>query len=201
MSNFNPKEHLMSIKGKEYLPVAWRIVWMREEHKDWSINTEIVQLKDGGAVFKATISDETGRVLATAHKSETKTGFADYMEKAETGSVGRALAMCGFGTQFEPELEEGDRLADSPVEKPVESRVEPEMGIEILRNEYLKVAEELGMNSLSAKKFARDKLDIAKFDDISETKLEYFTKALRQKLKSKGKSELENLMDQIDGKV
>ena len=201
MSNFNPKEHLMSIKGKEYLPVAWRIVWMREEHKDWSINTEIVQLKDGGAVFKATISDETGRVLATAHKSETKAGFGDYMEKAETGSIGRCLGMCGYGTQFEPEFEEGDRLADSPVEKPVESRVEPEMGIEILRNEYLKVAEELGMNSLSAKKFARDKLDIAKFDDISETKLEYFTKALRQKLKSKGKSEFENLMDQIDGKV
>ncbi len=33
-----------------------------------------------------------------------------------TGSVGRALALCGFGTQFSPELDEvsGGRFADSP---------------------------------------------------------------------------------------
>ena len=41
--------------------------------------------------------------------------FADYLEKAETRAVGRALAMCGYGTQFAPELEERERIVDSPV--------------------------------------------------------------------------------------
>jgi hypothetical protein len=45
------------------------------------------------------------------------TGFPDYIEKAETGAIGRALAMCGYGTLQAPEFDEQDRLADMPVEK------------------------------------------------------------------------------------
>jgi hypothetical protein len=52
--------------------------------------------------------------MATATKMENVRGFPDYLEKAETGSVGRALAYCGFGTQFAPELEEESRFADAP---------------------------------------------------------------------------------------
>jgi hypothetical protein len=36
-----------------------------------------------------------GFVIATARKKETEAGFTDYIEKAETGAIGRALAMCG----------------------------------------------------------------------------------------------------------
>jgi hypothetical protein len=50
-------------------------------------------------------------------KKETEIGFPDYMEKAETGAIGRALAMCGYGTLQAPEFDEQDRLADAPVEK------------------------------------------------------------------------------------
>jgi hypothetical protein len=50
-----------------------------------------------------------------AHKQENKQGFADHLEKAETGAIGRALGIAGFGTQFAPEFDEEDRLADSPV--------------------------------------------------------------------------------------
>jgi hypothetical protein len=38
--------------------------------------------------------------------------------KAETKAVGRALAMLGYGTQFAPEMDEGERIVDSPVAKP-----------------------------------------------------------------------------------
>lgn len=108
---------LMDIKGKPYLQVAHRIVWLREEHPDWSIETTLVELDTAKqyAIFRATIKDSTDRLIATATKVETKVGFADYLEKAETGSIGRALALCGYGTQFAPELDEGNRLADSPV--------------------------------------------------------------------------------------
>lgn len=116
---FSPEEHMTDIKGKQYLPVAWRLVWFREEHPDWTIRTEIVENTDVYAVMRAIIANPD-RVLATAHKKEDKVGFGDYMEKAETGAVGRALAMCGYGTQFAPELEEGtERIVDSPQEKKV----------------------------------------------------------------------------------
>ncbi len=55
---------------------------------------------------------------------ENALGFPDYLEKAETGSVGRALAELGFGTQFAPEFQEQSRIVDSPVStQPVRSSV------------------------------------------------------------------------------
>jgi hypothetical protein len=53
-----------------------------------------------------------GVFIATARKKETEIGFPDYLEKAETGAVGRAFAMCGYGTLRAPEFDEQDRLAD-----------------------------------------------------------------------------------------
>ncbi|HTD18454.1 MAG TPA: hypothetical protein VK667_02885, partial [Ktedonobacteraceae bacterium] len=47
-----------------------------------------------------------------------------YIEKAETGAIGRALAALGYGTQFAPELNEEHRIVDSPVERGGASQVE-----------------------------------------------------------------------------
>ena len=105
---------LMNIKGKPYLQVAHRLVWFRKERPGWTIKTKIYKLVDKAVIVKATIKNKD-RIIAQAHKKETKEGFADYIEKAETGAIGRALAMCGYGTQFEPEFDEGDRLADAPM--------------------------------------------------------------------------------------
>lgn len=114
---FNPSEHMIRVQGnREYLPVAARLLWFREEHPDWSIETESLQIdvEKQYAIFHARIKDAQGRTRAGATKMENVRGFADYVEKAETGAVGRALAYCGYGTQFAPELEEGERLADAP---------------------------------------------------------------------------------------
>ena len=101
----------------DYLPVAPRIAWFRREHPDWSIITKAIQSANKAVVMKAIIKDATGRVIATARKKETEIGFPDYIEKAETGAVGRALAMCGYGTLQAPEFDEGERLANAPVVK------------------------------------------------------------------------------------
>ena len=101
----------------EYLPVAARIAWFRKDHTYWSIVTEVEQWGDKAVVMKATIKDSLGAVIATARKKETEAGFPDYIEKAETGAIGRALAMCGYGTLQAPEFDEQDRLADAPVAK------------------------------------------------------------------------------------
>lgn len=117
---FNPNEHMMTLKGKDYLQVAWRLVWFRDNDNGcgvhWGIETELLEHGDDWAVFRCRITDETGRVISTGHGSESRKDFGDYLEKAETKAVGRALAMLGFGTQFAAdELDEGERIVDSPI--------------------------------------------------------------------------------------
>jgi hypothetical protein len=101
----------------DYLPVAARIAWFRKDHPYWSIMTKVEKWGDKAVVMKAIIKDMQGSVIATARKKETEIGFPDYIEKAETGAIGRALAMCGYGTLQAPEFDKQDRLADAPVAK------------------------------------------------------------------------------------
>lgn len=114
MRMFNPKEHLIDLKGKDYLQVMWRLVWFREEKPAWCIDTRLEQLTENHAVFSAKISDENGVQKASGYGSESIKDFRDFIEKAETKAIGRALAMLGYGTQFAPELDEGERIVDSP---------------------------------------------------------------------------------------
>ena len=107
----------MQLKGKDYLQVMWRLVWFRDTKANWCIDTEALHVDDKGALFCAKIYDENGVLKASGHGSEAPRDFGDYIEKAETKAIGRALAMLGYGTQFAPELDEGERIVDSPVEK------------------------------------------------------------------------------------
>lgn len=107
---------ILNLRGKEYLEVKWRLVWFREEHPDWSIQTEVISTDLNSSLCRATILNQDGKIASMGHKTENKQGFADHLEKAETGAVGRALAMLGYGTQFcADELDEGERIVDAPV--------------------------------------------------------------------------------------
>lgn len=114
---------LLNLKGKPYLQVAHRLVWFREDHPLGRIQTTLMNVKDTEAVARAEIYILSQRpdgapvelLVATAHKKETEQHFGDFIEKAETGAIGRALGMAGYGTQYEPTFDEGDRLADSPI--------------------------------------------------------------------------------------
>lgn len=113
---FNPNEHMIQLKGKDYLQVMWRLVWFREDHPDYGLETVLIENDEEHAIFMARITDESGRVLSMGHGSERIVDFGDFLEKAETKAVGRALAMLGYGTQFAAdELDEGERIVDSPV--------------------------------------------------------------------------------------
>lgn len=129
---FNPNEHLMDLKGKSYLQVMWRLVWFRDEKPLWSIDTKLEQLTENHAVFSAKIYDENGVQKSAGYGSESVKDFRDFIEKAETKAVGRALAMLGYGTQFAPELEEGERIVDSLVQKPMKKFYCADCGAEIV---------------------------------------------------------------------
>ena len=76
-----------------------------------------IRRDNGYARFRAVVTDGKGG-RATATKSENAASFPDFIEKAETGAVGRALAMLGYGTQFTgDELSEEHRIVDAPVER------------------------------------------------------------------------------------
>ena len=116
--SFNPNDHMMKLKGKDYLQVAWRLVWFREDHPDFGINAEALTITEDHAIFKATITNPDGIQVSSGHGSESKRDFGDFIEKAETKAIGRALAMLGYGTQFAAdELDEGERIVDSPINR------------------------------------------------------------------------------------
>ena len=103
--------------GKNYLTVAGRLVMFREKYPAHGIQTELLDHdpQAGRALFRATLTDEAGRTLAQAHGSETRADFGEYLEKAESKAVGRALVFLGFGTDAAGyDMDEGERFADAP---------------------------------------------------------------------------------------
>lgn len=180
---FDPKAHIRKLpRGGDYLEVKWRLVWMREEHPDWGIATEIVALDDAHAIVKATVSDPAGSVLATGHKREDKQHFADYLEKAETGSVGRALALVGYGTQFADELDEGERIVDSPVGRPAKPAPPASNG----KAEYSRDGLEMRWKALWTESATWNVQPPAKFErpgaDTSDAQLDLWIRKLETKL-------------------
>ncbi len=114
---FEPARHLTRINGAEYLEVKWRLVWLRESHPDATIVTELHHADERQAIFKATVTIPGGG-SATGWGSESPGDFRDFLEKAETKALGRALAALGYGTQFCPDFDFGadqQRVVDSPV--------------------------------------------------------------------------------------
>lgn len=108
---------ILNLKGKDYLEVKYRLVWFRESHPLWAIETAVITVTDKSALMKATVRDDQGHIVAESHKFENAQGFPDFIEKAETGAIGRALALCGFGTQFAgDDLDEASRIVDSPTQ-------------------------------------------------------------------------------------
>jgi len=119
---------LLNLRGKPYLMVAYRLIWLTEKYEHYTIDTEYLALTDDYSVCRAkvTIFNEDGTVMKSAvgTKREDKKHFADFTEKSESSAIGRALAMLGIGTQFcTQDIDEGERLADSPLPPAKKKRV------------------------------------------------------------------------------
>ena len=73
-TTFDPARHLTLVSGKEYLEVKWRLVWLRSEHPDALIETELVSHHNNEAVFRAHVKLPGGG-SATGWGSEDSQGF------------------------------------------------------------------------------------------------------------------------------
>jgi len=113
------KEQMMSIQGKAYLPVAARIVMFRSDTKfEYGIETAAATIGDAQYMRAKVYRLSDGAVVATATKkvkTDARGPAKDWpLETAETGAIGRALGLCGYGT-LGGDFDEGDQLADAPV--------------------------------------------------------------------------------------
>lgn len=97
-SNFDPAPYYINTNRlNNYLPVPARILWFRTDFPNGTIKTEMLERTEAHAMFYCTITTPDGG-LSTATGTETKGDFGDFVEKAETKAIGRALANLGYGT-------------------------------------------------------------------------------------------------------
>ncbi len=123
---FDASRYLTTVNGRDYLEVKWRLLWLRTEHPDAAVQTELVEHREGYALFKAQVA-LLGGGEATGWGSESADDFGEYLEKAETKALGRALAALGYGTQFCEDFDyqagAGEvRVVDAPVARPTGRR-------------------------------------------------------------------------------
>ncbi|MBF6589165.1 MAG: hypothetical protein IVW57_01375 [Ktedonobacterales bacterium] len=127
-SDYDPNNHLMNLKGRDYLNVQNRLLWFIRDQRSfialglarmsYVIRTELVEMdrEVGFAHFKTYVRDVLGNE-STMYGSEAAKDFPDFAEKASTKSLGRALLSLGYGTAFAPEMDEGERVVDAPAER------------------------------------------------------------------------------------
>jgi hypothetical protein len=93
----------INIKGKEYIPVNERLLHFRssDDYKMWQIHEEVVSVNDNEGIFKVSICDENGVVIASAHSQEYRDSSyinkTSFLENGFTSALGRALGYLGIG--------------------------------------------------------------------------------------------------------
>lgn len=109
----------VNIHGKQYMTVAERVNDFRKDHKDWGIETDLVNGGDN-VIVKSTIKDSEGKTIGTGYAEEvrgsTNINKTSALENCETSAIGRALASVGFGgTEYATANEVTDAIIQQKV--------------------------------------------------------------------------------------
>ena len=111
---FDPRPYVRELDdGSVHLDLKWQLVWLRGQHPDARIETQLVAGDADVALCRATVSLPSGGA-ASAHGSARRDDLDEsYVELAENRALARALAALGFGAEFgdEDQIESRPRLA------------------------------------------------------------------------------------------
>ena len=132
--SIDPEKEMIRVKGSknpDYLQVKHRMIMLRDMFREATHEEKIIfhDPDKRVAVVQATVTLPPQdinypdiRAVGMGVKSETGSDFGDYLEKAATGAMGRALYAVGIGAQFsqydmayEEESEKDFVGVDSPV--------------------------------------------------------------------------------------
>ncbi len=122
LEEINKDLSTIPVKGKDYVTVDARVRAFRKLIPDGTISTEILSNENGVVTMKATIQDETGRILSTGLSYEKESnGFINktsYIENCETSAVGRALGFLGIGinTSIASAEDVGNAVENQPID-------------------------------------------------------------------------------------
>jgi hypothetical protein len=114
---FQPEPHLETRDGLSYLPLKWRLAWLRTEQPEAQVSTRLVSHENGLAVFQARIKLPGGglatgwgaRTRATDNDNNSREIDLAYITEAENLALERALTVLGYGTEYSFDF-------DTPVE-------------------------------------------------------------------------------------
>lgn len=104
MGDFDIGRFIGTVNRADYVDIKYRIVWFRHDWAGGHIRTQLMKFEEthdnkAYAIFKATVDcSALGGPYGEAFGSETRGDFGDFLEKAETKALGRALERCGYGT-------------------------------------------------------------------------------------------------------
>jgi hypothetical protein len=92
---------------RTYRSVQERVQEFRRDHPNWSIRSQLVAVDHnaGYALAHAQILDENERVRSDGFKFASGEN-TPFVERAQTGAIGRALHFLGYIMQEEDEVEE-----------------------------------------------------------------------------------------------
>ena len=123
LKKVNESIKTVDIKGKNYAQVNERVKAFRQLHPNGSIETEIVERKDGVVTMKAVICDGGGHQLATGFANEKETSSyinkTSFIENCETSAVGRALGFVGIGIDLSVASAEEMQNAEEQSQPPI----------------------------------------------------------------------------------
>ncbi len=138
---FQHRQYLEDRDGLQYLPLKWRLAWLRADHPQARITTKLVSHQDEVAVFKAEVELPEGGTAtgwgAKARSNRTSDEFdqdrqLDYILGAENQALGRALAALGYGTEYAVDFDPPAEHKSIPLpERPSYESDDEEDGIEV----------------------------------------------------------------------
>lgn len=99
---FDPRDHLRTLDdGNQTLDLKWRLVWLRSEHRDAIVETQVVPSPEGLVTCRATIKLGNGASSSGHGSAPVDVDDGRAIEQAEDHALQRALSALGYGAEFD----------------------------------------------------------------------------------------------------